>query len=298
MRVRAALEVAVYGVNSARMKLHRPTAPTIVLITVVYFAVAASVWGPRRHRSPPAAPAVPTDSRDNSVSRPLAPGSDLDVESTATAGSLGGSFDFYLLTLSWHPAFCADGHMGKAECRAPPPHPLTIHGLWPENLAAGAYPHDCAAARLDLDPGLASDLSQYMPGMQSHLHEHEWRTHGACSGLGDDEYFRYALDLARTLDAALAPRLTTLAGRETSPEELRAAADAYRPGLGKTFTLQCRTLRAAPPAAGGRPFLIEVRQCIDNDGPHGAPGTLLECAAVSRRDQGCGRAFRIAHLSR
>ena len=136
-----------------------------------------------------------------------------------------------------------------------------------------------------------------MPGMQSQLHEHEWRTHGACSGLGADEYFRYALGLARALDAALAPRLTTLAGRETSAAELRAAADAYQPGLGKTFTLQCRTLRAAPDAARGRPSLIEVRQCIDNDGPHGAPGTLLDCAAVNRRDQGCGRSFRIAEIS-
>jgi hypothetical protein len=89
-----------------------------------------------------------------------------------------------------------------------------------------------------------------------------------------------------------------LAGRETSPEELRAAADAWQPGLGKTVTLQCRTLRDAPAAARGRPFLIEVRQCIDNDGPHGAPGTLLDCAAVGRRDQGCGRSFRIADISR
>jgi hypothetical protein len=46
-----------------------------------------------------------------------------------------------------------------------------------------------------------------------------------------------------------------------------------------------------------RPYLIEVRQCIDDDGPNGAPGTLLDCATVNRRDQGCGRSFRIAELA-
>jgi len=274
--------------------MNRPRPRKLTAALVVSTLIALISWySHRQHsavgdRSPPVSTQrgpVPADTRD--IERPSA------GERSGPAG-----FDFYLLTLSWHPAFCADGHSGKPECRTAQPHPLAIHGLWPENLEAGAYPHDCAAARLDLDPGLAGDLSQYMPGMQSQLHEHEWRTHGACSGLGDDEYFRYALDLARTLDAALASRLTTLAGHETSPEELRAAADAYQPGLGKTFTLQCRTLRAAPAGARGRPFLIEVRQCIDNDGPHGAPGTLLDCAGVSRRDQGCGHSFRIAGISR
>jgi len=41
-------------------------------------------------------------------------------------------------------------------------------------------------------------------------------------------------------------------------------------------------------------MLIEVRQCIDNDGEAGAPGTLLDCASLGRRDQGCGSAFEVA----
>jgi len=137
-----------------------------------------------------------------------------------------------------------------------------------------------------------------MPGMQSNLHDHEWRTHGGCSGLDDDDYFQQTLDRARGMDAALRMRLTSLAGRETTPAELRAAADAYRAGLGATITFQCRTLRDAPAALRNRPFLIEVRQCIDDDGAHGAPGTPLDCASVERRDQGCGRSFRIAELTR
>jgi ribonuclease I len=204
------------------------------------------------------------------------------------------AFDFYLMVMSSHAAFCADGHGRNPECTQPQARALSIHGLWPERLTPGAYPHDCAAPRLDLDPALAAELEPYMPGMRADLHEHEWRKHGGCAGLDDDDYFRAALGLARTLDAALSAELTTMAGRETTAPELRDVADRFRPGLGATLVFQCRTLRDAPPAQRNRPFLVEVRQCVDDDGAGGAPGTPLDCSTVERRDQGCGRGFLIA----
>ncbi len=83
--------------------------------------------------------------------------------------------------------------------------------------------------------------------------------------------------------------LTTLAGRDATADELRESANQFSPGIGATFTLHCRTLSGS----GSRPVLVEVRQCVDNDGPGGAPGTLLDCGAVGRRDQGCGASFQI-----
>jgi ribonuclease T2 len=211
----------------------------------------------------------------------------------AEARSRAAGFDFYLMTMSVHAAFCADGHERLPECAARAPRPLVIHGLWPERLRPGAYPRDCPAPRFALAPSLARELERYMPGMRSNLHEHEWRKHGACAGIDADVYFGAALALARSLNAALAPTLTTMAGRETTVADLRAAAERYRPGLGATLVFQCRTLRDAP---GGRrrPYLVEVRQCLDNDGEYGEPGTPLDCATVDRRDQGCGRSFLIA----
>jgi ribonuclease T2 len=234
--------------------------------------------------------------RQAEKSSPIEPPAARPTEADATATGpptvrAVAPFDFYLLALSIHPAFCADGNQGKTECRARADHALTLHGLWPENLRSGAYPHDCPAPRLDLAPGLASDLAEVMPGMASRLHEHEWRKHGGCSGLGGDDYFRRALDLTRALGAALEPGLTTRAGGETDGARLRAVANRSRAGLGATFTLHCRGLRGTQ---RGAPYLMEVRQCIDNDGPNGAPGSLLDCASVDRRDQGCGRSFRIA----
>ena len=238
---------------------------------------------PPRNTSPSAqVPASARDNRDRRDSPPSRP------------ANVGAAFDFYLLSMSWHPAFCSDGHENKPECRITQAHPLALHGLWPEKLQPGAYPHDCAAPHLDLQPELARELEPYMPGMDSNLHEHEWRTHGGCTGLDDDAYFQRALDLAITMDVALRATLTTLAGRETTAAQLRGAANRFREGFGQTIVFQCRTMRDAPAALRNKPFLIEVRQCIDDDGPNHAAGTLLDCATVDRRDQGCGRAFQIA----
>lgn len=205
-------------------------------------------------------------------------------------------FDFYLLALTLHPAFCADGHAREPECRAGQPVPLSIHGLWPERLARGQYPRDCAGPRLDLEPPLERDLAVLMPGTADGLHVHEWRTHGTCSGLDDDEYFRHTLEMARRLDDVFHDHLTTLAGRASSAAELRAFAESRQPGLGASLTFHCRTLRDAP--VRGEPYLVEIRQCIDDDGPGGAPGRLLSCEDWHRVDQGCGRSFHIAEAVR
>jgi len=199
-------------------------------------------------------------------------------------------FDFYLLAMTVHAAFCAHGRERRQECQARREWPLVIHGLWPENRAPRTYPRDCPAPALDLDPGLELELETMMPGMAEGLHDHEWRKHGSCSGLDDDAYYRRTMDLARELRSALAAKLTTLAGGETSARELREAANQFQPGIGATITLHCRTLEGS----GGRPVLMEIRQCIDNDGPGGAPLTLLDCEREGRRDQGCGASFLIA----
>jgi ribonuclease T2 len=236
--------------------------------------------------------------------RETAPGPAVRRDKPAKAAAIAAApfaargFDFYLLALTVHAAFCTDGHGGTAECQARAPRPLVIHGLWPENRVPRTYPHDCPAPPLNLDPGRAQELEDYMPGVQAGLHEHEWREHGACSGLDADSYFRRSLELARAFDTALSARLTTLAGEEASAAQLRESAEQFHPGIGATFTLHCHTLKGAPPALRDRPFLVEIRQCVDKDGPGGAPGSLLDCARVDRYDQGCGGSFRIARMQR
>lgn len=136
-------------------------------------------------------------------------------------------------------------------------------------------------------------LLPLMPGMVARLHEHEWRKHGTCANLDDDEYFGMLLDLARRVDRALGPRLASLSGKATSAEELRAQADDAARGMGASLTFHCRTLRDAPRRSRREPYLVEIRQCV-SWGANGARGAGFDCASVNRRDQGCGRRFRIA----
>ena len=256
----------------------------IAVMTCVMGAISAIVYEREAPAPPSAIPSAPS---------PKAPAARTASTLSDTAASRA-PFDFYLLAMSVHAAWCADGNTGKRECRAGSDRPLVIHGLWPERLEPRTYPRACAGPRLDLEDATANELRPFMPGMQSGLHDHEWREHGTCSGLGDDDYFRATLGLAHWLDAALRATLTTHAGDEIGPADLRAAADRLHAGSGRTLTLHCRTLRDAPARLRDRPYLVEIRQCVDDDGPGGAPGTPIDCASVNRRDQGCGESFRIA----
>ncbi len=214
------------------------------------------------------------------------------------AAARSARFDFYLLALTLEPAFCEDGNQRIGQCRALDGAafertPLVLHGLWPEVRQNGAWPRDCAGPRLALEPATRAELGRWMPGAREGLDRHEWRTHGTCSGLDDDEYFRAAIAATRRANEALGEAIRRQAGRGTTAGELRAAADRAEPGFGQHLVFMCRTLRSADPAKRRRPHLIEVRVCLDDDGPRGGPGSLLRCADVGRRDQGCGGGFVI-----
>jgi ribonuclease T2 len=90
-----------------------------------------------------------------------------------------GVFDYYLLNLSWAPAYCAS-HSG-AECTE---HlGFVVHGFWPENND-GSFPESCSKA------AGPTNLNQYLDLIpEPSLLTHEWNVHGTCSGLAPDAYF-------------------------------------------------------------------------------------------------------------
>jgi ribonuclease T2 len=96
------------------------------------------------------------------------------------ANSQPGAFDFYLLTLSWSPEFCAT-HPSSSECSAHPG--FVVHGMWPQNND-GTYPQNCSTAAGPANPEQHLDL---IPTVS--LVSHEWATHGTCSGLEPEAYF-------------------------------------------------------------------------------------------------------------
>ncbi len=107
--------------------------------------------------------------------------------SASSADNTPGSFDYYLLTLSWAPEFCATraSSASSSECDPGRHFGFVVHGLWPEN-DNGSYPQDCAPAQ-----PVAQQTVQHMLAIMPArgLIQHEWATHGTCSGLAAQDYF-------------------------------------------------------------------------------------------------------------
>jgi ribonuclease T2 len=98
-----------------------------------------------------------------------------------------GTFDFYLLNLSWAPAYCANnsGNTTSSECDPAHHFGFVVHGLWPENNN-GSYPQNCGAAS-PVSQAIVQQMLVIMPSQS--LIQHEWAKHGTCTGLAAQDYF-------------------------------------------------------------------------------------------------------------
>jgi ribonuclease T2 len=163
----------------------------------------------------------------------------------ARANATPGAFDFYLLTLSWSPEFCVT-HPQAAECAAHPG--FVLHGLWPQNND-GSYPEDCSNAPGPTDPQAYRDI---LPDV--HLLEHEWQTHGTCSGLGPDAYFS---DARQAVQHVVVPRdLQSVSGElQLKPQQILGEFAQANPGYPQdSFALSC-----------GNNQLTAVEVCLTKD---------------------------------
>src|SRR6202034_187890 len=101
-----------------------------------------------------------------------------------------GQFDFYVLSLSWSPSFCAEAAERHAErsasvqCRARP-YSFVVHGLWPQYDKG--FPELCQQPSPRLYHGIVSAMLDLMPAPR--LVYNEWDKHGTCSGLAPRAYF-------------------------------------------------------------------------------------------------------------
>ena len=101
-----------------------------------------------------------------------------------------GNFDFYVLSLSWSPSFCAaaaerNGGRGAGPQCGARPYSFVVHGLWPQYDKG--FPEYCQLPAPRLDRGIVSSMLDLMPA--PHLIFNEWDKHGTCSGLSPRAYF-------------------------------------------------------------------------------------------------------------
>ncbi len=162
----------------------------------------------------------------------------------------GGRFDYYLMALSWSPSYC-EAHPGDADQCEHKGFGFVLHGLWPQNRD-GSWPQHCSS---DTEPDAATieRTLAFMPSRR--LIEHEWQTHGSCTGLDPRAYF----DLAdRAFASVKIPDAlkTPASAPSIGANEIVAAFAAANPGLDdRMVTVECHD--------GGE--LSEVRVCLDRD---------------------------------
>jgi ribonuclease T2 len=166
-------------------------------------------------------------------------------------GGIAGEFDYYLLSLSWSPAFCL-GSPDAAECTGPRRYAFIVHGLWPQN--EHGWPEYCDV-HVPVPDQVVQGISDLMPARA--LVYHEWSAHGTCSGLPPAQFF--ALVRRAYASIVIPPALQSPTAQIEQPTA--AVAEAF--------------LRANPrmPAAAivvtcsgqSAPRLREVHVCLDRD---------------------------------
>lgn len=177
--------------------------------------------------------------------------------------NIAGQFDYYTLTLSWSPTYCATkDNGGDPQCspRDGRPYAFVLHGLWPQYERG--WPQSCRTRERPFVPRpLIDRMLDIMPSPR--LVIHEYKKHGTCSGLDPEGYF----DLSRKLyeKIAIPARYKTPPDIQfVSPDDLADEFMALNPGLRPDM------LAIACDGAGNR--LREVRICFTREGEFRACG--------------------------
>jgi ribonuclease T2 len=178
-----------------------------------------------------------------------------------------GTFDYYLLSVSWAPNYCA-GHPSdqSSECRAGGGKSFVLHGLWPQ-ANSGPYLESCTTA-----PPVGSDIVNhmlnYMPSAS--LVQHEWQTHGTCSGLSAQDYFAKVEQAFRNLQIPQAYQQMNQQ-KEAGVQDLEQAFASANNASASAFRVSCQSGE-----------LVNVEVCMNKDLQYqSCTGSVHECQGNS-----------------
>ncbi len=165
---------------------------------------------------------------------------------------IGSGFDFYVLSLSWSPSYCeAEGaEANRQQCESGRPYAFVVHGLWPQFRRG--FPENCATDEPDVENATLRTLYDLMPS--AGLIRHQWRKHGTCSGLDQQDYF--AVLRAARESVAVPARFRHLETYLTlDPEDAEDAFLAANPALpADAVAVTC-----------DERYLREVRICLSKE---------------------------------
>ena len=201
--------------------------------------------------------------RSRSTQQPPSTASSATESSRPAVGPSNAHFDYYLLNLSWSPEFCYS-HPTAEECALHAT--FVLHGLWPQNND-GSYPENCSSASGPNDPSAFRDIYP-----EAGLLEHEWHTHGTCSGLDADSFFKSARN---ALHSITIPNELAHLSTQTSmpPDQIVSLFTGVNPALSPDgVVISC-----------GHNFLTAVAICLDKSLRPIACGPVRSCRANTVR---------------
>ena len=179
----------------------------------------------------------------------------------------GAQFDYYLLSLSWAPTYCESHPRDhSSECTAGEHTGFVLHGLWPQSNS-GPELQACSSAS-PVSKAIVTQMLQYMPSRG--LVQHEWATHGTCSGLSSADYFHKVVAAYKSVqipDSFKSPNQA----QKVSLKDLEAAFAAANQASAEAFRVSCH----------GRE-LVNLEVCMDKNLHFQACGaSVRECPSSS-----------------
>ena len=179
-----------------------------------------------------------------------------------------GVFDYFVLSLSWSPTYCAtpEARDERQQCAPGKRFAFVVHGLWPQYNEG--WPQDCPTDEDWVSQQQIDQMLDIMPSKK--LIIHEWKKHGSCSGLSMADYFevtRLLFEKVRIPARYLSPQAPVM----TTPEQL--VSDFVKTNRDLTsgmISVQCGNARDLA-------RLSELRICIDRR------GNLRQCGANEER---------------
>ena len=190
-----------------------------------------------------------------------------DAKSRKKKTSASPDFSYYLLVLSYAPDFCAQpqGKKDPRECGKGRHVSFVVHGFWPQGENSRG-PEKCGSAS-PVPKDVIQKTLKYIP--TESLIQHEWATHGSCSGMGPADYFG---TLAKARDSVTLPSdFSPSQELQLSPAEIESKVAAANPSFPKeAFRVSCYN--------NGE--LQEVRICLNKDlSPRACGSSAGQCSA-------------------
>ncbi|MDJ0630516.1 MAG: ribonuclease T2 [Rhodobacter sp.] len=103
-------------------------------------------------------------------------------------GEPPGAFDYYVLSLSWSPTFCALEGEARDNPQCDRSLGWVLHGLWPQY--EDGWPSYCRGGTRNPSRAETAAMADIMGSSGSAWHQ--WKKHGRCSGLSPEDYFALA----------------------------------------------------------------------------------------------------------